>query len=65
MFVFIPVFSQIKAPLQHLSHGYESSSKHQTMAKVSEQFPEGRKKRHLSETLSGKYMHTHTYTPNS
>ncbi|KAM3852696.1 KAT8 regulatory NSL complex subunit 1-like protein [Vipera latastei] len=49
------VFSQIKAPLQHLSHGYESSSKHQTMAKVSEQFPEGRKKRHLSETLSGEY----------
>ncbi|KAM6461936.1 KAT8 regulatory NSL complex subunit 1-like protein isoform 1-T1 [Liasis olivaceus] len=48
------VFSQIKAPLQQLSHGYESSSKHQSVSKVSEQFSEGRKKRHLSETLSGK-----------
>ncbi|XP_060544150.1 KAT8 regulatory NSL complex subunit 1-like protein isoform X1 [Pantherophis guttatus] len=47
------VFSQIKAPLQQLSHGYESSCKYQSMAKVSELFSEGRRKRHLSETLSG------------
>ncbi|XP_032064674.1 KAT8 regulatory NSL complex subunit 1-like protein [Thamnophis elegans] len=47
------VFSQIKPPLQQLSHGYESSCKHQSMAKVSELFSEGRKKRHLSETLPG------------
>uniref|UniRef100_A0A8C6VRX2 KAT8 regulatory NSL complex subunit 1 like n=1 Tax=Naja naja TaxID=35670 RepID=A0A8C6VRX2_NAJNA len=47
------VFNQIKDPLQQLSHGYEASSKHQSMAKVSELFLEGRKKRHLSETLSG------------
>lgn len=56
MFVFILVFSQIKAPLQQLSHGYESSCKYQSMAKVSELFSEGRRKRHLSETLSGKYI---------
>ncbi|KAG8124671.1 hypothetical protein E2320_019958 [Naja naja] len=50
---FPSVFNQIKDPLQQLSHGYEASSKHQSMAKVSELFLEGRKKRHLSETLSG------------
>ncbi|XP_026528953.1 KAT8 regulatory NSL complex subunit 1-like protein isoform X1 [Notechis scutatus] len=42
--------SPFNAPLQQLSHGYEASSKHQSMAKVSELFSEGRKKRHLSET---------------
>uniref|UniRef100_A0A2D4I5N0 PEHE domain-containing protein n=2 Tax=Micrurus lemniscatus lemniscatus TaxID=129467 RepID=A0A2D4I5N0_MICLE len=47
------VFNQIKAPLQQLSPGYEASFKHQSMAKVSELFLEGRKKRLLSETLSG------------
>ncbi|XP_063173989.1 KAT8 regulatory NSL complex subunit 1-like protein [Candoia aspera] len=47
------VFSQIKAPFQQLSHKYGSNSKHQSVSKVSEQFSEGRKKRHLSETLSG------------
>nr|XP_034994550.1 KAT8 regulatory NSL complex subunit 1-like protein isoform X4 [Zootoca vivipara] len=42
-----------KGPPQQWICGFESSSKHQTVSEISEQLLEGRKKRHLSETLIG------------
>ncbi|XP_020636337.2 KAT8 regulatory NSL complex subunit 1-like protein isoform X1 [Pogona vitticeps] len=42
-----------RAPAQQWNSGYESSLKHQIVSKLSEQLPDGRKKRHLSETVTG------------
>ncbi|XP_062972147.1 KAT8 regulatory NSL complex subunit 1-like protein isoform X2 [Elgaria multicarinata webbii] len=43
-------YCQYKAPSREWSCGYTSSSKHQAMAEMPEQLPEGRKKRHLGES---------------
>ncbi|XP_061463852.1 KAT8 regulatory NSL complex subunit 1-like protein isoform X2 [Rhineura floridana] len=45
-------FQYKAAPWQWIC-GSESSSKHQLMSEISKQLPEGRKKRHLSETVIG------------
>ncbi|KAH0621700.1 hypothetical protein JD844_023277 [Phrynosoma platyrhinos] len=45
-------YYQYKAPPQQWKCGYESSSKHQAFSEIPEQLPEGRKKRHLSETMT-------------
>uniref|UniRef100_A0A670IDI5 Long-chain specific acyl-CoA dehydrogenase, mitochondrial n=1 Tax=Podarcis muralis TaxID=64176 RepID=A0A670IDI5_PODMU len=42
-----------KGPPQQWICGFESSFKHQTVSEASEQLLEGRKKRHLSETVIG------------
>ncbi|XP_053220755.1 KAT8 regulatory NSL complex subunit 1-like protein isoform X5 [Podarcis raffonei] len=42
-----------KGPPQQWIRGFESSFKHQTVSEASEQLLEGRKKRHLSETVIG------------
>ncbi|XP_042305257.1 KAT8 regulatory NSL complex subunit 1-like protein isoform X2 [Sceloporus undulatus] len=46
-------YYQYKAPLRQWKCGYESSSKHHALSEISEQLPEGKKKRHLSETMTG------------
>ncbi|XP_008111580.2 KAT8 regulatory NSL complex subunit 1-like protein [Anolis carolinensis] len=46
-------YFQYKTPLQQWNCGYDSSSRYHTLSEISEQMPEGRKKRHLSETVTG------------
>uniref|UniRef100_A0A8D0E7S4 KAT8 regulatory NSL complex subunit 1 like n=1 Tax=Salvator merianae TaxID=96440 RepID=A0A8D0E7S4_SALMN len=47
------VFCQYRTPMQQWCCGSESTFRHQSMTEMSEQLPEGRKKRHISETLIG------------
>ncbi|KAJ7345235.1 hypothetical protein JRQ81_001185 [Phrynocephalus forsythii] len=55
------VYYPYKAPAQRWSCRYESSSTDPTVSKLSEQLPEGRKKRHLSETVTGENSHIEAY----
>nr|XP_060638117.1 KAT8 regulatory NSL complex subunit 1-like protein [Anolis sagrei ordinatus] len=46
-------YFQYKTPPQQWNCGYDSTSRYQALSEISEQMPEGRKKRHLSETVTG------------